>query len=241
MGSNRFPSTPGYHSNSSPTEPSNLLLDINKFLSIPDYHSNSSPTQPSDLILGTNKFLSMPGYHSNSSPTQPSDLLLATNKFLLLPGYHSNSSPTQPSNPPSGTNKFLSIPGYRSNSSPTQPSSSLVCPSNPSSYPLKSIIVSNIGSASGATLSTPDHPNSITNTATTRGSLLIFNNPPMSQCYLLNFSSKTSSFNPIDMNNMKVQFIYDSSNAGGEPTRSIVSNNGYGGSSVPYPSNTFTG
>jgi hypothetical protein len=131
---------------------------------------------------------------------------------------------------------LTSIPGYRTNQS-----SSVFCSSNPLPYPLKSIVVSNIGSANGATLSIPDQPNSIVNTAQARGSLLIFNNPPMSQCYLLNFLPQTSGANPIDMNNVRVQFIYDSSNAGGEGMRSMGSNNGFGGFSYPFTSNTNTG
>ncbi len=117
----------------------------------------------------------------------------------------------------------------------------MFCQSNPSSYTLKSIVVSNIGSATEATLSTSDQPNSIINTAKVQGSILVFNNPPISQCYFLSFSSQTSGVNPIDLNNVKVQFIYDSSNVGAGPTRSIGLNNGYGVPSVPYPSNTFTG
>jgi len=128
------------------------------------------------------------------------------------------------------------------NNSP-QSSSSVFCPIKPSSYPLKSIVVSNIGSINRATLSVPNQPSSIMKTAETRGTFLIFNDLPISQCYLLNFSSDTSSVNPIDMNNIKVQFIYDSSNVvgGGEETRSIGSNNGFAGSSFPFTPSTNSG
>ncbi len=97
--------------------------------------------------------------------------------------------------------------------------------------------------ASEATLSAPDQPSSIISTTKARGSLLVFDNPPMLPCYLINFLSQTSGVNPIDMNNIRVQFIYDSSDVGGggEETRSIGSNNGFGGSSFPFTPNTNSG
>jgi hypothetical protein len=132
------------------------------------------------------------------------------------------------------------MPGHHTNNNPTQ-SSSVFCQSNPSSYPLKSIVISNIGSASEATLSVPNQPNSIMNTARTQGSLLVFNNPPMSQCYLLSFSSQNSGVNSADINNMQVQFIYDSNNVVGGQTRSIGSNNVYGNPSLSFTPNTYSG
>ena len=124
---------------------------------------------------------------------------------------------------------------------PTRSLSSIFCPSNPSSYPLKSIVVSNIGSASGVTLSVPNQPSSVMNTAISRGPLLIFNNPPISQCYSLNFPSQTSGVKPIDINKIKVQFIYDSTKVGGLGSTSIGSNNGFGGSLLPFTPATNTG
>jgi hypothetical protein len=122
------------------------------------------------------------------------------------------------------------------NSPQSSSSSSVFCPIKPSSYPLKSIVVSNIGSISRATLSVPNQPNSIMKTAETRGTFLIFNDLPISQCYLLNFSSDTSSVNPIDMNNIKVQFIYDPSSLGRQETIS----SGFGSSTLSPTQNTNT-
>ena len=116
-------------------------------------------------------------------------------------------------------------------------SSSVFCPTNPPSYPLKSIVVSNTGSINRATLNVPSQPSSNVKTAETRGPFLIFNDLPVSPCYSLNFSSQTSSVNPIDMNNIKVQFIYDTSKAARGKTTSTGSENS---SSLPPTRNTNT-
>jgi hypothetical protein len=138
------------------------------------------------------------------------------------------------------TNQLITIPGYRMNNGTNQ-SAPIFCPSNPSTYLLKSIIFNNIDSTALATLSTPDQPSSIMSTATTRGVLLVFNNPPISQCYLINFLSITFAVNSIDLNNVKVQFVYDPSNVGGGATRSVASNNGFGNWSYSFTSNANSG
>lgn len=98
--------------------------------------------------------------------------------------------------------------------------------------------MNNIGPAGAATLAIPAQPNSIIARASIRGSLLIFQNPPISQCYLINFPLEGPSIPPVDINNVLVQFTYDVNN---ETTRSIGSNNGYGGYSSPYQSNAYSG
>jgi hypothetical protein len=125
------------------------------------------------------------------------------------------------------------------NNDPSQ-SLPLFCSSNQFSYPPKSIVISNIGLTSQATLTVPNQPRSIMDKAQARGPLLIFNNPPMSQCYLLNFASQTSGVNLVDINNIKVQFIYDYSNTGGRMT-STQSSNIYGGFTPSSTSKTNSG
>lgn len=135
------------------------------------------------------------------------------------------------------TRKPTSVSGYGTNNNPSQSTSSVVCRPDSSSYPLQSIVVSNIGSPSGATLTPSNQPNSIVITGKVRGSVLVFENPPVSQsgCYSLNFPSQ----NP-GVNNMKVQFIDNRSNPG-QGARSTGSNNLYGSYSPPYAPNTYSG
>lgn len=140
---------------------------------------------------------------------------------------------------PSTGYSFISIPGYRmNNNSTSSPSSAVFCSPNQSSYPLKSIVVSSDGSINGATLTASTGGNAGTNTAKARGPIFIFNNPPLSPCYILNFSS----LNSVDMNKLNIQFIYDPmNNTSNDPKRSYGSGYDYGDLLNPYASNQNAG
>ncbi|CAF1124207.1 unnamed protein product [Adineta steineri] len=123
---------------------------------------------------------------------------------------------------PFAAQKLVSIPGYRSNSTNNSlsQSSSIFCPINSSVYSIKSIVISNIGSIDTATLSIPNQVQSSINTTKTHESTLVFNNPPKSQCYVFNFSSNTSAIKSNNINDIKVQFIYDATDRGKEVMKS---------------------
>jgi hypothetical protein len=133
---------------------------------------------------------------------------------------------------------YISTPGYLTHNSPTPTSSVIFCQPNQSPYPLKSIVVANAGSISGITLSAQDATNSVLTVGKARGSVLAFDNPPISRCYTLNFPSAIS---PV-MNNLQVQFVYDStSNVATGATRNVGSGYGYGNLISPSVSNQNAG
>ena len=142
------------------------------------------------------------------------------------------------SDSPSPAYSFISIPGYRMNNNYTSLSSAVVCSSSQLSYPLKSIVVSSDGSINGATLTASDGGNTGMNTAKARGPIYIFNNPPRSSCYILNFSSTNS----VDMNKLNIQFIYDPTNSTvNDAKRSYESGYDYGDIYNSYASSQNAG
>jgi len=135
------------------------------------------------------------------------------------------------------TYPYISTPGHLTYNSPAS-TSSVICQPNQSPYPLKSIVVANAGSISGITLSAQDATNSVLTVGKARGSVLAFDNPPISRCYTLNFPSAIS---PV-MNNLQVQFVYDStSNVATGATRDVGSGYGYGNLISPSVSNQNAG
>lgn len=99
-----------------------------------------------------------------------------------------------------------------------QSSSGSFCLNNRSPNPLSSIVVDNVTWVRSATLRGQNGGYSPVISAEIREKSLIFNNPPLSACYILDVSSRY----PIDMNKLNVQLNYG-------PARSVGSGYDYGG------------